>query len=147
MKSFNARNRAKHTDGASPWTVNRRILASAAVAGLALGGMLAPGVAGAATSTNAKASVSVGGKTYKLSGGACLVTASRVALGIGTNANTLGMNANVKQGKFSNAQIGMVLGGKPLALTTDTGTASSKGGTFQGTDVVSGSTVKGKFSC
>ncbi|HEY1467373.1 MAG TPA: hypothetical protein VGF11_09965 [Acidimicrobiales bacterium] len=147
MKSFNARNRAKHTDGTSPRTVNRRILASAAVAGLALGGMLAPGVAGAATSTNAKASVSVGGKTYKLSGGACLVTASRVALGIGTNANTLGMNANVKQGKFSNAQIGMVLGGKPLALTTDTGTASSKGGTFQGTDVVSGSTVKGKFSC
>jgi hypothetical protein len=147
MMSFSARKQARHTEEASTWSVYRRILASAAVAGLAVGGLIAPGVAGATTSTNTKATVVVGGKTYKLSGGACLVTGSRVALGIGTKANTLGMNAKVKQGKFSNAQIGMVLGGKPLAITTDTGTASSKGGTFKGSDVVSGSTVKGTFSC
>lgn len=147
MKSFSARKQAKHTEGARSWSGHRGILASAAVAGLAVGGLLAPGVAGATTSTNAKATVVVGGKTFKLSGGACLVTGSRVALGIGTKANTLGMNAKVKQGKFSNAQIGMVLGGKPLAITTDTGSATSKGGTFKGTDVVSGSTVKGTFTC
>jgi hypothetical protein len=147
MKSFNARNRAKHTDGASSWTVNRRILASAAVAGLALGGMLAPSVAGAATSTNAKASVVVSGKTYKFSGGGCLVTSTRIALGIGTSGNTFGMNAKVKQGKFSNAQIGMVLGGKPVAITSASGTTKSNGGTFTGNDVVSGSTVKGTFNC
>jgi hypothetical protein len=147
MMSFSARKQARHTDGASTWSMHRRILASAAVAGLAVGGLLAPGVAGATTSTNSKATVVVGGKTYKLSGGACLVTGSRVALGIGTNANTLGLNAKVKQGKFSNAQIGMVLGGKPLAMTSDSGTASSKGGTFKGSDVVSGSSVKGTFTC
>jgi hypothetical protein len=147
MKSFNARNRTKRTKGASPWTVNRRILASAAVAGLAVGGMLAPAVAGASTSTNAKAKVVVSGKTYKFSGGGCLVTSTRIALGIGSSGNTFGMNAKVKQGKFTNAQIGMVLGGKPVAITSASGTTKSNGGTFTGNDVVSGSTVKGTFNC
>lgn len=147
MKSFSARRQAQHIEGARTWSVQRRILASAAVVGLAVGGLLAPGVAGATTSTNSKATVVLGGKTYKLSGGACLVTGSRVALGIGTKTNSLGLNAKVKKGKFSNAQIGMVLGGKPVAITSDTGTATSKGGTFKGTDVVSSSTVTGTFTC
>jgi hypothetical protein len=145
MKSFSARKQAKHTEGDSSGP--RRILASAAVAGLALGGLLAPGVAGAATSTNAKTTVVVSGKTYKFSGGGCLVTSSRIALGIGTSGNTFGMTAKVKQGKFSNAQIGMVLRGKPVAITSASGTTKSNGGTFKGTDVVSNSTVTGTFSC
>jgi hypothetical protein len=147
MKSFSARKRSKLTEGARAWSINKRLVASAAVAGLAVGGMLAPGVAGASTSTNAKATVVVSGKTYKFSGGGCLVTSSRIALGIGTSGNTFGMNAKVKQGKFTNAQIGMVLKGKPVAITSASGTTKSNGGTFTGNDVVSGSTVKGTFNC
>jgi hypothetical protein len=147
MKSFNARKQSKLTEGGSPWSTTRRILASTAVAGLAVGGLIAPGVAGASTSTNAKAKVVVSGKTYKFSGGGCLVTSSRIALGIGSGGNTFGMNAKVKQGKFSNAQIGMVLGGKPVAVTSASGTTKGTGGTFKGTDVVSNSSVSGTFNC
>jgi hypothetical protein len=117
------------------------------VVGLAAGAILIPTGAGATTVTGSKATVVLSGKTYKLSGGACVVTGSRVDIGIGTSTNSLGINAKVKGGKFSNAQIGMVLGGKPVAITSDTGTATSKGGTFKGTDVVSNSTVKGTFTC
>jgi hypothetical protein len=129
-------------------TLRKRTLSAAAVIGVAAGGILVPTVAGAAISvTGSKAAVVLGGKTYKLSGGACVVTGSHVDIAIGTPTNSLGINAKVSGGKFSNAQIGMVLGGKPVAITTDTGTATSKGGTFKGTDVVSNSTVKGTFSC
>jgi hypothetical protein len=138
----------KSVDAARTPSFNRRIVASVAVVGIAAGGMLIPATAGASTSvTGSKASVVLNGKTYKLSGGACVVTGSRVDIGIGTQTNSLGINAKVKKGKFSNAQIGMVLGGKPVAITSDTGTATSKGGTFKGTDVVSNSTVKGTFTC
>lgn len=137
----------EHAKRARNRSVNRRILATAAVAGLAVAGMLVPAVASAKTSTNSKATVVAGGKTYKLSGGGCIVTSSKVALGIGTKTNSLGLSAKVKNGKFSNAHIGMVLGGKPIAITTDSGTATSNGGTFKGTDLVSNSTVSGKFTC
>jgi hypothetical protein len=131
-------------------TLRKRTLSAVAVIGVAAGGIgiLVPTVAGAAISvTGSKAAVVTGGKTYKLSGGACVVTGGHVDIGIGNATNSLAINAKVSGGKFSNAQIGMVLGGKPLAITTDTGTATSKGGTFKGTDVVSNSTVKGTFSC
>jgi hypothetical protein len=129
-------------------TFRKRTLSAAAVIGVAAGGILVPTVAGAATSvTGSKAAVVLSGKTYKLSGGACVVTGSHMDIGIGTPTNSLGINAKVSKGKFSNAQIGMVLSGKPVAITTDTGTATSKGGTFKGTDVVSNSTVKGTFTC
>ena len=139
MKSLSGR---KHTNGSRNRSVKRRILATAAVAG-----MLAPTVAGATTSTNSKATVVVSGKTYKLTGGACLATSSRVALGIGTATNSLGLSAKVNNGKFTNAHIGMILNGKPVAITTGTGTVSSNGGKFKGTDVVSNSTVTGTFTC
>jgi hypothetical protein len=109
--------------------------------------MLVPSAAGATTSTNSKATVVVSGKTYKLSGGACLVTSSKIALGIGTKTNSLGLSATVSNGKFSNGRIGMILGGKPVAITSGSGTATSKGGKFTGTDVVSNSTVTGTFTC
>jgi hypothetical protein len=144
MKSLSGR---KHTNGSRNRSVKRRILATAAVAGLAAGGILAPTVAGATTSTNSKATVVVSGKTYKLTGGACLATSSRVALGIGTATNSLGLSAKVNNGKFTNAHIGMILNGKPVAITTGTGTVSSNGGKFKGTDVVSNSTVTGTFTC
>ncbi|HEX4219968.1 MAG TPA: hypothetical protein VHZ02_16440 [Acidimicrobiales bacterium] len=135
-------------NGAGPnRTLRHRTLSSAAVIGMAVGGLLVPTVAGAAISTGSKATVVMGGKTYKLSGGACVVTGSHVDIAVGSPTNSLGINAKVQGGKFTNAQIGMVLGGKPVAITTDTGTATSRGGTFKGTDVVSNSTVKGTFSC
>jgi hypothetical protein len=126
---------------------DKKILASLAAAGISMGG-LAFGVAGAGASVgNSKATVTVGSKTYKLSGGACLVTANHIDLGIGSTKNSLGMNAKIKGGKFTNAQIGMVLSGTPLAITTDSGSANAKGGTFKGSDVISHSTVKGTFTC
>jgi hypothetical protein len=138
---------ARNVESTRERSFNRTIIAPIAVMGLAAGAVLIPIGAGATTVTGSKATVVVNGKTYKLSGGACVVTGSHIDLGIGTKTNSLGMNAKVKGGKFSNAQIGMVLGGKPVAITTDTGTATSKGGKFKGTDVVSNSTVKGTFTC
>jgi hypothetical protein len=127
---------------------NRKILASLAAVGVSVGGLaLATGAGASSIGTNSKATVTVGSKTYKLSGGACVVSASHIDLGIGSTKNTLGMNAAIKGGKFKNAQIGMVLGGTPLAITTDSGSATAKGGTFTGNDVISHSTVKGTFTC
>jgi hypothetical protein len=125
---------------------NKKILASLAAVGISVGGLALATGAGASVG-NSKATVTVGSKTYKLSGGACVVSANHIDLGIGSTKNTLGMNAAIKGGKFTNAQIGMVLGGTPLAITTDSGKATSKGGTFTGNDVISHSTVKGTFTC
>jgi hypothetical protein len=147
MEFLRAFNGTKNVEATRTRPFNRTILAPIAVVGLAAGAILIPTGAGATTVTGSKATVVLSGKTYKLSGGACVVTGSRVDIGIGTSTNSLGINANVKGGKFSNAQIGMVLGGKPVAITSDTGTATSKGGTFKGTDVVSNSRVKGTFTC
>jgi hypothetical protein len=126
---------------------NHRIVAAVLALGLATGATALQVSAANASPGSASAKVTVGSKTYKLSGGACQVTGSSVNLGIGGSPNSLGMHASVHKGKFTNAQIGMVLGGKPLALTTDTGTVTSKGGTFKGKDVVSQSSVKGTFTC
>jgi hypothetical protein len=125
---------------------NKKILASLAAVGISVGGLALATGAGASVG-NSKATVTVGSKTYKLSGGACVVSAHHIDLGIGSTKNTLGMNAAIKGGKFTNAQIGMVLGGTPLAITTDSGSATSKGGSFKGNDVISHSTVKGTFTC
>jgi hypothetical protein len=125
---------------------NKKILASLAAVGISVGGLALATGAGASVG-NSKATVTVGSKTYKLSGGACVVSANHIDLGIGSTKNTLGMNAAIKGGKFTNAQIGMVLGGTPLAITTDSGSATSKGGSFKGNDVISHSTVKGTFTC
>jgi hypothetical protein len=126
---------------------NRRILTAAVALGVTAGAMVLPAAGASASPGSASAKVTVGSKTYKLSGGACQVTGSKANVGIGGSPNSLGLHATVHKGKFSNAQIGLVLGGKPLAITTDTGTATAKGGTFKGTDVVSQSTVKGTFTC
>jgi hypothetical protein len=125
---------------------NKKILASLAAVGISVGGLALATGAGASVGIS-KATVTVGSKTYKLSGGACVVSANHIDLGIGSTKNTLGMNAAIKGGKFTNAQIGMVLGGTPLAITTDSGSATSKGGSFKGNDVISHSTVKGTFTC
>jgi hypothetical protein len=128
--------------------LNHRILASTLALGVAAGAMGLAASGASASPGSASAKVTVGSKTYKLSGGACQVTGSSVSVAVGgSSSNTLGLHASVHKGKFSNAQIGLVLGGKPLAMTTDTGTATSKGGTFKGTDVVSQSKVKGTFTC
>jgi len=91
--------------------------------------------------------VTVGSKTYNLSGGACVISGSKVQVGVGTSPNSLGINGKLKKGKFSNAQIGAVLKGKTIAMTTDSGKANSKGGSFQGKDAVTGANVKGTFTC
>jgi hypothetical protein len=128
--------------------VSHRILASALALGVVATGATALSMSAAnAEPGSATAKVTVGSKTYKLSGGACQVTRNSVNVGIGGSPNSLGLHAAVHKGKFTNAQIGLILGGKPLALTTDTGTVTSKGGTFKGTDVVSQSPVKGSFTC
>jgi hypothetical protein len=127
--------------------LRKKVLASVTAIGIASGGLIITAGGAGASVGNAKAKVTVGSKTYKMSGGACVVTGNNVDIGIGSKPNTLGINATTKKGKFSNAQIGMVLSGKPVAITTDTGTANSKGGTFKGTDVVSHSKVKGTFTC
>ncbi|HEX3795235.1 MAG TPA: hypothetical protein VHV57_12115 [Acidimicrobiales bacterium] len=125
---------------------NKRIIASAAVVGMALGGLALQTTAGA-TPGSAKAKVTVGSKTYKLSGGACVISGTTLQVGVGSKPNSLGINGTLKGGKFKNAQIGMVLKGKPVAITTDSGKASASGGSFSGTDVVSHSKVKGTFTC
>jgi hypothetical protein len=127
--------------------LNHRILASVLALGVATGATALQVSAANAAPGSATAKVTVGSKTYKLSGGACQVTGNSVNLGIGGSPNSLGLHASVHKGKFTNAQIGLILGGKPLALTTDTGTVTSKGGTFKGKDVVSQSSVKGTFTC
>jgi hypothetical protein len=129
--------------------LNKKVLASMTAIGFAAGGLFIQSAGAGAQTTvgNSKAKVVVSGKTYKMSGGACVVSSSHLDIGIGSNGNTIGINAAVKNGKFKNAQIGMVLGHQPVAITTDTGKVTSKGGSFSGTDVVSNSTVKGTFTC
>ena len=124
----------------------KRMLATAAVAGMALGGLALQTTAGA-TPGSAKAKVTVGSKSYTLKGGACVISGSTIQVGVGSKPNSLGLNGTLKKGKFTNAQIGMVLKGKAVAITTDTGTANAKGGTFKGTDAVSQAKVKGTFTC
>jgi hypothetical protein len=111
------------------------------------GGLLIQSTGAGATPGNAKAKVTVGSKSYKLSGGACVISGNKVQVGVGASPNSLGINGKLKKGKFSNAQIGAVLSGKTIAMTTDSGTANAKGGTFKGKDAVSGASVKGTFTC
>ena len=101
-----------------------------------------------ATPGSAKAKVTVGSKTYSLKGGACVISGSTIQVGVGSKPNSLGLNGTLKKGKFTNAEIGMVLvRASAVAITTDTGTANAKGGTFKGTDAVSQAKVKGTFTC
>ena len=123
------------------------VLVPLAIGGIAAGTVLGPVAAGATTVTGANATVVLNGKTYKLSGGACVITGTKLAIGIGSGSNSLGLNAVVKNHKFSNAQVGLFIGGQPVAITSASGTVKSNSGTFKGTDVVSNSTVTGKFSC
>lgn len=124
----------------------KRILASTVIAGMAMGGLALQTTAGA-TPGSAKAKVTVGGKTYKLSGGACVISGSTIQVGVGSKPNSLGLNGTLSGGKFKNAQIGMLLKGKAVAVTTDSGKANAKGGSFSGKDAVSGGKVKGTFTC
>lgn len=124
------------------------ILIPVAFVGLAAGGAVVPISAGAATTvTGSKATVHLSGKTYKFTGGACVISGTKLDIGIGTNGNSLGITAVIANHRFSNAQIGLIVGGQPAAVTSGSGTVTSKGGTFRGTDVVSNSTVTGTFSC
>jgi hypothetical protein len=130
----------KHSKG------KKRILASTVIAGMAMGGLALQTTAGAIPGS-AKAKVTVGGKTYKLKGGACVISGSTIQVGVGSKPNSLGLNGTLSGGKFKNAQIGMLLKGKAVAVTTDSGKANAKGGSFSGTDAVSGGKVKGTFTC
>jgi hypothetical protein len=140
---------AAATADAAVASCKKGVLIPLALVGLAAGGAVVPVSAGATTtSTGSKATVHMNGKTYKFSGGACVVNGSKVDIGIGTGQNSLGLNASVSRGKFSNAQIGLILNGQPVAITSGSGTVNSKNsGKFTGTDVVSSSTVTGTFSC
>ena len=126
---------------------NRKIIASMAVIGLSAGGLVVAGAGAGASVGNSSAKVTVGSKTYKLSGGACLVEAGTVNVGIGQHGNSVAIHGNIKNGKLSGAQIGMVINKKPIAITNGSGKANSSGGSFKGTDVVSNTTVKGTFTC
>ena len=124
------------------------VLIPLALVGFAMGAVVpALGAGGLTTVTGSKATVIVDGKKYRLSGGTCVVSGTKLDIGIGTSTNSLAINAVVKKHKFSNAQIGLIVGGRPAAITSASGTATSRGGTFTGTDVVSGSTVTGTFTC
>jgi hypothetical protein len=127
--------------------LNKRILASVLAAGAMTGGMLLQSTSANATPGNAKAKVTVGGKTYKLSGGACVISGSKLEVGVGATPNSLGINGTLHKGKFKNAEIGAILSGNSVAVTSDSGTANSKGGKFKGTDAVTGGKVSGSFTC
>jgi hypothetical protein len=122
------------------------MLACVAAVGMSLGGLAFQTTAGA-TPGSAKAKVTVGSKTYKLSGGACVITGASIQVGVGEKPNSLGLNGTLKGGKFKNAEIGMILKGKDIAVTTDKGKANASGGSFSGTDAVSHEKVKGTFTC
>ncbi len=126
---------------------NKKIIASMAVIGLSAGGLVVAGAGAGASVGNSSAKVTVGSKTYKLSGGACIVQAGTVNVGIGEHGNSLAIHGNIKNGKLSGAQIGMVINKQPIAITGGSGKATSSGGTFKGTDVVSNKTIKGSFTC
>jgi hypothetical protein len=135
-------------EGIEHMKLNKRILAVVIAAGTTTGAMaLQPAVSGASTSTHAKATIKVGSKTYKLSGGACVISSSKIQVGVHQGSNTFGINGTLSKGKFTNAEIGALLNGKSIAMTTDSGSANKKGGKFSGTDAVSGAKVSGKFTC
>jgi len=132
---------------------NRKILASLAAVGVSVGGLaLATGAGASSVGTNSKATVTVGSKTYKLSGGACVVSASHIDLGIGSTKNTLGMNAVIKGGKVivrggggnvtPDGIIHTVGAGNGLTLTAEGRLSGDSGsGTYDRSDGCSGTWV------
>lgn len=105
----------------------------------------------------AGAEVMVDGKSYHLTGGTCEKSMGALALNVGVVSGNpppsplpdyVGLSVlNGQEGAFTNAVLAVNVGGEGLAVTTNSGTFTLQGGTFQGTAMGSGKHVSGHFTC
>ncbi len=95
----------------------------------------------------ASAKVTVGSKTYKIRNGSCDGTATVLLIDIGAGPNHILMQGSIANGKFSNDEVELTLGGKTFVVQSDSGTINAKGGSFKGTVINSRTKVKGSFTC
>ena len=98
----------------------------------------------------------VAGKEYDLSGGTCAVEAGifSVNLGVvstpelgGPKPDYFGLTVPAGGGHFTNAALTLTVGGKSYALTSNSGDASTTGGTFTGAAFGDPAPVTGSFTC
>lgn len=103
------------------------------------------------------AKVTVGGKTYSVSGGECETQMGMRAFNAGVVTGTehptplpdyVGMTVMSETGEaFENAVLPLHLGGKDMIVRPNKGTYTPAGGTFEGTVMGSGEKVMGSFTC
>jgi hypothetical protein len=128
---------------------HRKFLASLAVVGTSVIGLVLQSPGAGATVVPAHAKVTVGSKTYKWSGGTCppTVNSAQYFLNVGKGGTDgLEMIGKVRGGKFTNMKIALVKGSYSTADSKDSGTINAKGGTFKGVDVY-GKKMMGTFTC
>jgi hypothetical protein len=129
------------------WT-NKRLLPSMAVVGALLAGLALQSTSAGAAVDTGHAKVTVGSKTYKVSGGSCPTIGSHYSLDFSGGGNGFAITGKIHGGKFTNAEIDLSIGVKLLQMNKDSGTANAKGGTFKGTtNIAPHSKMKGTFTC
>lgn len=103
------------------------------------------------------AKVTVGDKSYSVSGGECETQMGMRAFNAGVVTGTehptplpdyVGMTVMTETGEtFENAVLPLHLGGKDMIVRPNKGTYTPAGGTFEGTVIGTGEKVTGSFTC
>jgi hypothetical protein len=125
------------------------------VGGIVLTASVLSAVGPADADGTAKATVTVAEGTFTYSGGSCTANAGGLVVNIGEHAPSAGgarpdyFGASIAKvpGHFENAVISFVKDGKRYSVGTASGVATANGGSFSGTLIRGGGTVKGSFSC
>jgi hypothetical protein len=123
------------------------LLASLVAIGTLTGGLIIQPTGAGASGSSGMATVKIGSKTYKLSGATCFISGSKILATFGSPNKSIGINGKLHHGKFTNVSIAGLINGNGVGVFKDSGTASPKGGTFKGTEPVTGVKVSGKFTC
>jgi hypothetical protein len=115
-----------------------------------------PGVIRTFCDGSAVVKVNVAGTDYVLKGGTCQVQGPMFVLNLGVvsgpelggpKPDYVGLTTQTASGPFTNAVLTATVGGKGYALTTNSGTVSPTGGTFEGTAYGDKTKVTGSFTC